>query len=359
MLNLFCIRPISPTKGINVGNDVIFEAMQRYIRGAFGRAVNLISVPACARPGGSAGLTARTIYDINQHGDGVIVGGGNLYENGELDVGLDALGALHVPLMLFSVSWGRVYGPHQKLVARTDALPDRTLLALHQKAHVALVRDLATRAHIERLGGKAELGGCPTLFLERSDAHLDRVPWDGPPPALLSIRNPGMMCLPSVHQARVRDDILGILAALREAGHRDVRLLCHDQRDLAFAAGFKGVEHVFTTDARTYLAMLQSCALNVTYRLHSFLPCLALGTPAIKISYDERALSLIETVSLDPWNIDMVRCEDVPGEVARRLRSLDELEHLKQSAAPRWNELHDRMERGFRDFAAAVRSQRG
>ena len=107
MINLFCIRP----KGFNVGNDASYLGMQHFVYKAFGEVINLITLPATFKyeSQGKAGLTAKTIYEINQYGHGVIIGGGNLYENGELDVNLDALSALEVPLMIFSVSRGRVY----------------------------------------------------------------------------------------------------------------------------------------------------------------------------------------------------------------------------------------------------------
>src|SRR5665647_1466823 len=117
MITLFCVRP----KGFNVGNDAIYLGMQHFLYEAFGEVVNLVSLPATKRYDSvaHAGLTARSIHEINQYGDGVIVGGGNLYENGELDVDLDALEALRVPLMLFSLSRGRIYGRRDELVDRT------------------------------------------------------------------------------------------------------------------------------------------------------------------------------------------------------------------------------------------------
>ena len=44
----------------------------------------------------------QTIYEINQYGDGVIVG--EIFENGELEVDINALETLEVPMMLFHLS---------------------------------------------------------------------------------------------------------------------------------------------------------------------------------------------------------------------------------------------------------------
>jgi polysaccharide pyruvyl transferase WcaK-like protein len=361
VMNLFCIRPTNLTKGINIGNDIIFIALKKFIYKAFGNDVNFITIPAKGfGAGGKAGLTKSTIYDINSYGDGVIVGGGNLYENGELDVDLDALQALQVPLMLFSLSWGRIYSRKRQLVTRTDSTPASTLLRLHKRANVSLVRDLATGQHLERIGVENhEVGGCPTLFLERKEpAQMPNLPWDVKSTALISIRNPSLMCIPVGYQARVYESVKTIIQLLTQYGYRDVRLLCHDHRDLTFASAFPDTPHIFTEDVSACLALLQSCALNVTYRLHSFLPCLALNTPAIKISYDERALSLIDTIGFGEWNIDMIRENDPMQLVADRLGRLSDLESLRARAHDRWAVLRQRMERACYKFAELVNSDR-
>ena len=62
--------------------------------GELGCVVNLISVPATSRYDSvsRAGLSSKLIYEMNQYGDAVIVGGGNLYENGELELRVQMLG---------------------------------------------------------------------------------------------------------------------------------------------------------------------------------------------------------------------------------------------------------------------------
>ena len=165
MINLFSIRP----KGFNVGNDAIFMGLQYFIYQTFGEVVNIISLPATSRyeTHQSAGLRARTIHEINQYGDGVIIGGGNLYENGELDVDLTALDALEVPCMLFSISSGRIYNRKGELVNRTDTMPKNIIQALHKKVKYSLARDHATCSYLHDLGcNNAEVGGCPTIFLD-------------------------------------------------------------------------------------------------------------------------------------------------------------------------------------------------
>ncbi len=357
MINLFCIRP----HGFNVGNDVIFLGLQHFLRESFGEVVNLISLPATSRyeSQAKAGLTGRTIYEINQYGHGVIVGGGNLYENGELDVNLDALPSLEVPLLLFSLSRGRIYNRRGQLVPRTDAMPDRVIQALHRKAGRSLARDQATFTYLQRIGCDPILGGCPTIFVDRMADRLPALAECDRNTALISVRHPALMSIPLEKQAQVYQDVLDIIAFLRREGYADVRLLCHDHRDISFAASFPDIDYVYTGDVYTYLALLRACALNVTYRLHSMLPCLSFGTPTIKISYDERALSLVETIGFGDWNIDMMQTRDVAAKVRDRYRHLKDLRGLRGNARPTWDKLHGTMLDGFRHFAGEVRAYRG
>jgi hypothetical protein len=86
---LFCVRP----QTLNIGNDAIFMGMRQLLREAFGDSLNIVQVPAMRPRGGDAlgGLLPETLHQMNLYGDGVIVGGGNLYENGELDLDVHAL----------------------------------------------------------------------------------------------------------------------------------------------------------------------------------------------------------------------------------------------------------------------------
>jgi polysaccharide pyruvyl transferase WcaK-like protein len=353
MITLFCIRP----KGFNVGNDAIYIGLQYFLYRAFGQMVNLISLPATSRyeSQAKAGLTARTIYEINQYGHGVIVGGGNLYENGELDINLDALETLEVPLMLFSLSRGRIYNRQHRLVNRTDAMPDRVIAALNRKAAFSLTRDQATYEHLRHIGVEhCQLGGCPTIFLDQMINHLPQLPERETASALVSVRNPSLMSIPLHKQAQLQHDILNIIAFLRREGIANVRLLCHDHRDIPFAASFTGIDYVYTGDVYSYLALLRACQFNIAYRLHGTLPSIALRRPAINISYDERALSLMETVGLGDWNIDMINTDDVVGQVIDRYTRLSDVATLRAEVQPTWEHLYHVMSETFAHFAAEV-----
>jgi len=125
MINLYSIRP----KGFNIGNDVIYLGINHFIRGAFKENFNVISLPATSKYEShkKAGLSSQTIYEVNRFGHGLIVGGGNLYENGELEVDAVALKALERPMMVFSVSRGKVYNEKLELVDRTDVMTDQKI----------------------------------------------------------------------------------------------------------------------------------------------------------------------------------------------------------------------------------------
>ena len=357
MITLFNIRP----RALNVGNDIIALGLRAFVKEAFGDIVNLISLPATAKyeAHAKAGLDAATIYEINQYGHGVIVGGGNLYENGELQFDQNALAALDAPLMLFSLSMGRIYGRLDRLVRRTNAMPDDRVRALNEKALVSFARCGATHDYLKGLGiTKAALGGCPTLFLDELADRLPDIPEPSRGQVLLSIRNPALMSIPLAPRSRVREDICAIVDLLVERGWGQPRLLCHDYRDIEFAASFNGLEFIYADDAATFLSLLRSARLNVTYRLHSALPCFAFGTPCVKISYDERALSLMETAGYGDWNIDMVKTPHVAAAVADRLDRLSALPAIRAAAQPRWAALRGSMRAGFADFAAAVHTYR-
>jgi polysaccharide pyruvyl transferase WcaK-like protein len=354
MITLFSVRP----RGFNVGNDAIYVGMQHFLYEAFGELVNIVSIPATTRYDSVAfaGLSARSIHEMNQYGDGVIVGGGNLYENGELDVDIDALQALRVPLMLFSLSRGRIYDRSANLVDRTDVMPERVITALNSRADFSLARDAATADYLRGLGFEgAVVGGCPTCFMDRMEGRLPELSPRDRADALVSVRNPALMNIPLRLQSRVQQDVKEIVAYLRGAGYEDIRLLCHDHRDISFAAVFEEIDYVYTGDVYSYLAMLRSCKLNVTYRLHAAIPCLAFGVPTIKISYDERALSLLDTIGFGDWNIDMVKTPDVAAAVADRHARIDELAGVRADAQPRWDESYEIMSKTFREFARRVR----
>ncbi|MCK5706704.1 MAG: polysaccharide pyruvyl transferase family protein [Candidatus Aureabacteria bacterium] len=299
------------------------------------------------------------MHEINQYGSGVIVGGGNLYENGELEINSTALKALDVPLMIFSVSRGRIYNRDLNLVDRTDVMTDDKIRILNKKADITLSRDITTQKYLESLDIYNLLGGCPTLYLNEIPQHLMPISDVGKTDALISVRTPALMNIPLEYQYALREQIREIISYLKGNGYKVIKLFCHDHRDIAFAASFKDMEYIYSDDIYTYISYLRSTRLNVTFRLHSFLPALSYDIPAIKISYDERAFSLTKTIGMGEWNIDMVK-QDMVEEVKKRVQSLNDFEIMKENAKKTtWKKLKDVQLNSFKQFADLVHKRTG
>ena len=319
MYTIANIRPL----GHNIGNHAISFALRHMIYEAFGRLVSVIDYPATNRHESTAkaGLTPATVYEINRFADGVIVGGGNLFENDEIAVDPRALHSLQPPLMLFSNSRGRIYDRHGQLADRSDVIPDSKLASLLERADISLSRDNATHSYLSALNKKDELGWCPTINLGRYADKLPVLPEDEEVGSLISVRTPGLMNVPFRHQSAVQRHIDGAIDTLREAGQRRIRILCNDSRDLDFATTFrytKGVDAIFTSDVYQYLALLKNADIVVSYRLHASLPAIAYGVPTINIVYDERAMALCEDLGIGSACINMVEADE---EFSPQLRS--------------------------------------
>jgi hypothetical protein len=353
LTTLFCIRP----HGFNIGNDAIHLGLRNLIDEAFESVVNIVSLPAVSRYEShvKAGLTSRVIHEINQYGHGVIVGGGNLYENGELAVDANALSTLEPPLMLFSLSGGRIYNNQLDLVKRTDAMSSSTISALHDRADISLARDNATLKHLLGSGCDARLGACPTLFLDEIADYLPKLPVGSDSDVLISVRHPSLMNVPLFLQSRVQRDIESLIRSLQDKTGKTVRLLCHDHRDIPFAATFGEVDYVYTGDIYQYLSLLRNCHLNVSFRLHATLPCLAFGRPSISISYDERASSLLKTAGVEQWDINYVESTNVTDDVIARYERLDELQAGLVESKKCWHTFREFNRQVLSEFSADVR----
>ncbi len=203
---------------------------------------------------------------------------------------------------------------------------------------------------LEELGaGKVELGGCPSLFMAPNPPE--------PSPGgriLVSIRHPARMSVSPELQWRVADDVRRLLAALESAYGPTVYLVCHDYKDLEFAKGFPQTPLLYFDDVERYVAALRQCRLNVSYRLHAFLPCLAFGTPSIHLSYDQRGREMVATAGMGEWDIDLTGERDVVAAVMRRAADLLRYRELRSAAQPAIASLKATSLAGIRRFAADV-----
>lgn len=356
MINLYSIRP----KGFNIGNDVIYIGVNHFIRMAFKEKFNVISMPATSKYEShkKAGLGSQTVYEINQFGDGVIVGGGNLYENGEMEINPTAINALEKPMMIFSVSRGRIYNQNKELVDRTDVMTDNSIKLINQKAVISLSRDKATKAYIDSIGCNNILGGCPTLFINEIPQHLVPIMDTDKTDALISIRAPLLMSIPVKYQYELRDQMIKMIEMVRKKGYQNIKLLCHDHRDIPFAASFAEIDYLYTEDVYTYLTYLKNTRLNITFRLHSFIPCMSYDIPAIKISYDQRAISMMETLGMGEWNVDLLK-DDLLASVENRINNISKLKDMKQHLRDnQWKDLRTTIVENTSKFAEIVKKNR-
>lgn len=345
MATLFCVRPATR----NIGNDLINRATSDLLQAVFGDDTAIVNIPAL-RETHYGGLSAAQVYDMNRFADGVVVGGGNLFENGQLSVDVQALAALHVPLMLVGMSHGRIYDRNGEYADRTDAMAPDTIRRLAEKASVVLVRDAGSRRILEGLGVEsAQVGGCPSLFMAPNPAA--HVPGER---VLFSIRHPSQMCVAPELQWRVADDIRRLLVALEDEYGPNVHLVCHDYRDIELAKGFPRTPLLYFDDVGAYVTALRECRLSISYRLHAFLPCLAFGTPSVHLSYDERGKEMLAAAGMGDWGIDLTREPDLVAAVMSRVRNVERYRELRLAAQAAIAALHATSLAGVRRFAAIV-----
>jgi len=345
--NIYVIRPF----GFNIGNHVIFDGLKQLIAKVFQEPINIISLPATNKYNslGKSGLTADSIYEINQYGDGVIVGGGNLLENGELEINEFAIQALRPPLMVAGISWGNVYDRFGRLVPRTDSLPDSKIRALMEKSSIVLVRDIPTKEHLELQQVRSvSVGGCPSLFLTKPSKNQKL---EGA--TLLSIRHPALMSISPFHQSRVRNDIRELYRFFK-AQNTSLQLLCHDHRDISFASSFPECEYHYTEDSNHFLSMIASADSVISFRLHSFLPAVVYKTHAVNLSYDQRAASALCSLGLDKWNIDYLNDSSPLELVLARYSDRLGFTSLLREASTIQDELKNKQVEGMKQFVELV-----
>lgn len=341
MYTIANIRPL----GYNIGNQAINFSLRHMLYETFGRLVSVIDYPATSRHESTAkaGLTPGTVFEINRFADGVIIGGGNLFENDEIAVDARALRALKPPMMMFSNSRGRIFDRHGRLSDRSDVISDKKLEMLLSRADISLSRDSATHAYLKALNDKDELGWCPTINLNRYSEKLPVLPDREEVGALISVRTPGLMNVPYRHQSAVQSHIEIAIDTLRETGHNRIRILCNDSRDLDFATAFrytKGVDSIYTSDVYQYLALLNNADIVVSYRLHATLPAISYGTPTVNIIYDERSKSLCGDLGLGATSLNMVEMgEQFVSSLADAIRDGYSSSEVHAALKPRWQEI--------------------
>jgi hypothetical protein len=350
---IFNVRP----RTTNVGNELIALGLRRLLTNTWPERCDLVPLPSTGPATGlGSGLTARSVYEAGHLADAVIVGGGNVFENGALDVDPVALNALQVPLALIGVSCGGVFSRDGRLVDRTDRLSPNLMADVCAAASPILVRDDATAKALVELGIEGvAVAACPVLAI---DTTLDLAPpvSELAGTALVSIRHPRLMSVSYAQQSRVHADVERIVAGLARRYER-VGLLCHDVQDLSFAAALDGVRSYYSDDPRVVAGWLRDCAVSVGYRLHAFLTAVAVGSTAIHVSYDERGASMIGTLGADVCDVPMIQMTDLAGTVLERVDLLRG-RPTRELLGARIRELTDTLTAGIDQLAQRVHARR-
>jgi len=200
------------------------------------------------------------------------------------------------------------------------------------------------------------VGACPTLFLGKyqnftiEEEYIKKYISDK---VVISIRNPSLMSIPANSQQKVREDISQFIDYSKNVLNKEAIILCHDLRDIDYAESIS-CDHLYTGDIYSYLTIIKFCHLLISYRLHSFLPAISYRKDAIKISYDERAISLIDTFSMNSWNINMLK-DNVMDSVIDRINNMDRLQNLIIENEEKWNQIDSSIENLFNEFAVQVK----
>jgi polysaccharide pyruvyl transferase WcaK-like protein len=165
------------------------------------------------------------------------------------------------------------------------------------------------------------------------------------------------MSIPVKYQYELRNQLLDVIKLLRKKGYDNIKFLCHDHRDIPFAASFPEIDYLYTEDVFTYLTYLKNTKLNVTFRLHSFIPCISYDIPAIKISYDERAISMMDTIGMGEWNINLLH-DNLLEQLEDRIDNLKKLKKIKNELKnTTWKNLRETMVRNSEKFAELIKNK--
>jgi polysaccharide pyruvyl transferase WcaK-like protein len=123
-------------------------------------------------------------------------------------------------------------------------------------------------------------------------------------------------------------------------------VLCNDQRDIEYAMSF-GRQTLYTSDVYEYFRILDGVSEAISFRVHTSLPLWSLGRPALNLSYDERSESLIDTLDMGRFDLNLIEeHESILEKIESRLESFPD----RIEAPVRWQQLRDTQEAGIRRF---------
>lgn len=352
--NVFCLRP----RAGNLADEAIFGVVRRHVRSVFGPWVNLISLPLGGDSLGRAGLTSRTVYELNHCAHGVVIcGSADARSTETLDFDPFALSMLDVPIL--GLAWSghsftNADGAHEM---RVLGLRDDHLAALAARTRWLLTRDGPTRDWLASRGAEhALVGGCPTLTLEP-----EALAWEAAHPetgVLITVRDPARMGIAASNRAEFVGALRELFATLRRQGHPAVHLMCVDAADLPFATSLARADFLYVDQVSTWMDRMRHCDLHITFREDVALMAAALGYPFVHFACGVDTRRPLEMAGLWQWSIGL---EDFGGLGARALvqaRRFGELSALRLGALPLWADFERTTARQFRRFGAEVLERR-
>lgn len=235
--------------------------------------------------------TPRLLRFINGH-DAVIVGGGGFCSKHALPLDDDLVAAIGPPLTLFGVGHNRHLGD-----PGLDANQRASLGLLARRARAVSVRDRATLALIEDLGGHATLTGDPALFLRPAR------PWFGPRRRRARAIGFNLACHGWTDQARQLEPLLAlygeVIRTLSAAGDTDLWYLVHADAEQATARRLRrdcpGLRICRLPPAQL-LHTYGQLDLVLSMMLHSSLFAFAAGVPVVNLAYDGKNRAFLDDI---------------------------------------------------------------
>lgn len=333
----------------DAARQVTHLAVRHLLHEVLGPRVNVVSIAPSGDALGRAGLSTRTVYEIDLIGHGLVVCG----ETPALEVDVQALEQLDLPVLLCGLAAAEG-------VAGIDGWGPAVQSALLRRSVGALAAESRALEVLRVAGGSAALGGHPALFVERVPSAA---PGEAARPArggvLLVVRDPATMDLTDARRAAVREDVRTLVRRLRDRGHQDVRLLCQGAGDLRFAAAFGDLQLAYVEDPYAWLGEVRAAELVVTWRLEAALVRATAAQPFVHLAADGWERRALRDVGLGDWTVDL-RDDAVAGAeaVLERVGRLDAQTDDRLAALARWAELDRHTATAFGDFARAVRAVR-
>ncbi|VXC66146.1 polysaccharide pyruvyl transferase family protein [Massilia sp. 9I] len=274
-------------------------------------------------------ITEEVYAYYNTSFDYLVIRGSNYIRNdGNLGEWLPFFRRIEIPILAFGI------GAQAPSADQPEALQPDVVEALHEIArksvHSIGVRGEYTRALLAGLGIRNVTAiGCPSIFRERNpDLKISWQPARTQKLAFTTHPYLAGLYTRNVWNSRVLQTRLigklraagyqlayltqGIAAETKIAYDKDAESGVHELREI----GWFGEDEGFVEDFRRHAVCFETgddyyrfsatCDLNIGTRLHGNITALAMGRPAIFVTYDTRTAELAELFSIPTLSEDLI-----------------------------------------------------